>query len=436
MSNSPEQFEGVTCPACGLLCDDITIQRKNDQSLSVSPRGCAKSIAFFERPQNHKVSPTIDGKSCTLEEAADKIAKTLALSRHPLITGLGTDVQGMRALMPVADLAGATIDHMNSYSSMRNTHVVQNSGWQVTTLTEVRNRVDLFVAVGTDIVSYNPRFFERMIWNKETLFDQDTSTREVVYLGGQHLNTAPGVSPNGKPPTVLPCDVSELPAVTAALRALVSGKRLAVDNVGGICVEDLQALADKLKSAKYSVIAWVSSSLDFDHAELTIQNITETVVKLNSTTRASGLPLGGSEGDYSVNQTSTWTVGYPMRSSFKRGIPEYDPHLLETDRLIAEQEIDSLLWISTFGPEKTAPETSLPLMVIAHPESSAASKAAVFIPVATPGIDHGGTLFRIDSSVSLPIQQLRDRVLPTLAEVLVMIENKVREYNESEVIAC
>jgi formylmethanofuran dehydrogenase subunit B len=46
----------------------------------------------------------------------------------------------------------------------------------------------------------------------------------------------------------------------------------------------------------------------------------------------------------------------------------------------------------------------------------------VFIPVSTAGINHIGTMFRVDSSVSLPLGQLRNSSLPRLAEVMSAIE--------------
>jgi formylmethanofuran dehydrogenase subunit B len=414
-------FEAVTCPACGLLCDDLKIERNANDQLKVTANGCAKSIAFFERTPKES-NPTIAGAPVELKVAIEKAAEILRASNQPLFAGLGTEVQGMRSVMSLADKVGATLDHMNAYSSFRNTLVVQNSGWQVTTLTEVRNRVDLLLVIGTDIVSHNPRFFERNIWNKESMFGQDTSSREVVYLGGQNLDTSHGVSPKGNKPTVLPCDLEKIPEVVATLRALILGKTLHATEVAGIKTTDLQVLADKLKAAKYSVAAWVSSDLNFDHAELSIQNITELVIALNAKTRSSGLPLGGSEGDYSVNQTSTWTSGYPMRSRFSRGIPEYDPHHYRAETLLENKEADAMLWVSTFNPEKLPPEVNMPNIVIGHPNMQAQVNADVFIPVGTAGIDHTGTMFRIDSSVSLPLGKLQNSTLPSLNTVIAAIE--------------
>lgn len=413
--------EHVTCPACGLLCDDLSVSKNTSGMLEVSPNTCAKSVQFFERPLAD-ASPRIAGKPATLDEAVAKATQILKQANQPLIAGLGTEVQGMRAVMQLADRTGATLDHMNSYSSMRNTLVVQNSGWMVTTLTEVRNRVDLLLVIGTDIVSYNPRFFERIIWNSETMFDQDTSKREVVYLGGRGLDTSHGISPAGVKPTVLECDIAQLPQVTAALRALVAGKQLQADNIAGIPAAELAKLAERLHAAKYSVVSWISSAFDFPQAELTVQNITETVIKLNEKTRSSGLPLGGSEGDYSVNQTSTWISGFPVRNSLQRGFPEYDPWQFDATRMLDKGEADALLWISSFHPEKTPPASTAPTIVIGHAAMQFEHEPDVFIPVGVPGIDHAGTMFRIDSSVTLPLAGLRTSALPSLAAVINAIE--------------
>lgn len=414
-------IKAVTCPACGLLCDDLSIANDGGGSLKVTANGCAKSIKFFERPAK-TVAPRVGGKDIDLKSAIIKAREILSLSKHPLIAGLGTDVQGMRAVMNLAEKSGATIDHMNSKSSMRNLLVMQNSGWQVTTLTEVRNRVDLLLVVGTDIVSYFPRFFERNIWNEASMFGQDTSTREVVYLGGNNIDTSAGTSPKGIKPTVIPCDNAQLPEVLAVLRTLVAGKTLVATTVAGIAVADLTKLADRLKAAKYSVVAWTGSALDFPHSELTIQNITGLVEKLNQTTRSSGLPMGGNEGDVGAYNTSSWISGYPFRSSYRREFPDYEPYLYSTERMLAEQEADALFWINSYAPERLAPAHQAASVVIGHPDMKLDHEPDVFIPVATPGIDCKGTQFRSDSSVSLPLQQLRASTLPTLGEVLSAIE--------------
>jgi formylmethanofuran dehydrogenase subunit B len=417
--------ESVACPFCGLLCDDLTVQRDSAGNLKVMENGCARAVTFFERPIAAP-SPRIQGKPATLPEAIAKAAEILINAKQPLIAGLGTEVQGMRAVMNLAEASQATLDHMNSNGFMRNTHVLQNSGWFTTTLTEVRNRVDLLVVVGTDITSVNARFFEREIWNEETMYGQDTSQREVVYLGGRDLDTSAGVSPNGRKPDVFACDLDRVPEVVAALRALVIGKKLHATDIAGIATIDLEKLAQRMLAAKYTVLAWAASALAVPHAELSVQNITELAVALNKTTRAAGLLLGGSDGDTSANQVSAWISGYPMRNSYSRNYPDFDPYLYAADRQLESGEADALFWVSSFNPERMPPASDVPTVVFGEAHMTLDKEPDVFIPVGTPGIDHKGTMFRIDSVVSLPLKQLRSNNLPTLAEVLRAIEQQLQ----------
>jgi formylmethanofuran dehydrogenase subunit B len=413
--------ENVTCPFCGLLCDDLAIERNGDGKLNVIQNGCQKSVTFFGRaPQTP--SARVGGKPVELKDAVARAAEILGKANLPLIAGLGTEVQGMRAVMSLADKAGAVLDHMNSNGFMRNIQVVQNSGWQICTLAEVRNRVDLLVIVGTDIVSVFPRFFEREVWNKDNMFGQDNSKREIVYLGGRDIDTSAGVAPDGRKPDVLPCDLDRLPDVISALRALTSGKKLHATDVAGIAVSDLEKLAERLKAAQYSVVAWAAAPLNFPHAELTVQNITELVKGLNKSTRSNGLPLGGIEGDMNANQVSTWISGYPTRTSYARTYPEHDPYHFSTDRLLSSNEADALLWISSFNPDRTPPQTDLPTVVFGHADMKLEKEPDVFIPVGMPGADHKGIMFRTDNVVSLPLEQLRSSSLPTLSDVLTAIE--------------
>jgi formylmethanofuran dehydrogenase subunit B len=417
--------ESVACPFCGLLCDDLTVQRDFAGNLKVMENGCARAVTFFERPVATP-SPRIQGKPVALQEALAKAAEILGKARQPLLAGLGTEVFGMRAVMNLAESSRATLDHMNSNGFMRNIHVLQNSGWFTTTLSEVRNRVDLLVVVGTDISSVNPRFFEREIWNTETMFDQNTSQREIVYLGGRDLDTSAGVSPDGRQPDVFACDLDRIPEVVAALRALIIGKKLHASEIAGIATADLEQLAQRLLAAKYAVVAWAAGPLAFPHAELTVQNITELVIAVNKTTRAAGLPLGGSDGDTSANQVSAWISGYPMRNSYQRNYPDFDPYIYAADRQLQSGEADALFWVSTFNPERTPPAADVPTVVFGDAHMEFEKEPDVYIPVGTPGIDHKGIMFRSDNVVALPLQQLRSNSLPTLGEVLRAIEQALQ----------
>jgi formylmethanofuran dehydrogenase subunit B len=407
----------VTCPGCGLLCDDVAVAARDGQ-LHVAENGCARSAAFFRQANARPTPPRVDGQPAEPASAIGKTAELLRASRQPLIGGLGTEVYGMRSVLELAELTGATLDHMNAEAAMRNVLALQNSGWQVATLTEVRNRADLVLIIGGDIVSRFPRFFERVVWNNESMFGQDTAARQIIYLGGPDMDTSAGVSPRGMKPTTIPCANRDLPAVIAALLALSLGKSLHVDEVAGVPVADLQHLAARLDTAKYSVVVWSAADFDFPHADLAIHKLTELIAHFNRSTRCSGLPLAGNDGDITANQVSSWIGGYPVRNSYRRGYPEYDPCRFATARLMHEGEADALVWISSFDPQRLPPETGIPTIVIGHPGMQFKREPEVFIPVGIPGVDHAGIMFRSDSVVSLPLTQLRQSALPSLRQVV------------------
>lgn len=58
----------------------------------------------------------------------------------------------MRAVMALAEAGGgAVVDHALSTATYRNTRILQSSGWLTTSLTEARNRADLFIIAGSDV---------------------------------------------------------------------------------------------------------------------------------------------------------------------------------------------------------------------------------------------------------------------------------------------
>lgn len=409
----------ATCPACGLLCDDVTLSLTPELSLQ---NGCTKGIHFFEDAFNTSASasPLLAGKSTNLETAINAAAEILANSKQALFAGLGTEVQGMRNIMSLAKKTNATLDHIHSESTVSNTRTMQNSGWLTTTLAEVKNRADVILAIGTDITSTHPRFFEKLAWNTDSLFDKPTP--ELIFLGAPEASKKENAAPDGKEPTIIPAKITQLPEVINALNSLLNGKKINVETVAGIPTNTLISLIEKLRTAKYAVIVWSASALKIPHAELTIQSIVQLISKLNENSRAAGLPLNSGDGDSSVNNVSTWLSGYPTRSRFNNGIPVYDTYHFATAKQLAS--CDALLWISTFNPYP-APNTQAPVIVIGHPDTKFERMPDVFIPVGIPGVDHNGQMFRMDSSITLPLKKLRDTNLPGLSEVIGKIEAKL-----------
>jgi formylmethanofuran dehydrogenase subunit B len=398
MTNQQDSMHA--CPACGLLCDDISGDAIARQQFS-----CGKAAKFYARVSTG-AAPAIGGHAASLSDAVKAAAALLKQASAPLVAGSSTDVHGARALVSLSHASGAAMTHINASSTLRNMKVLQHRGWQTTTLTEVRNRADVVLMIGTDVVSHNTRFFERVVWVDEAMFTEPAA-RKIIYLGGDQLNTKPGVAPDGRAPEVIACASESLPEVVATLRALVMDKPVTAESVAAVAVSHLKALADTLKAAKYATLVWVSKDLHYEHAELTIENITETVVALNQKSRAMGLSMGGSDGDTSVNYAHTWLNGVIIDA------PEWESH-------------DAVVWVNSYSPNAMPPAGTSPVIVLGAPDSQFDTTPAVFIPVATPGLDCNGQQFRVDGSVTLPLTAAKPSDLPTLSQVVALIEAQLK----------
>jgi len=414
----------IACPFCGLCCDDLII-KSEPQLLTVEANGCPLSERGFSQAADTGDSnrqPRVQGQSCTLNEAVAHAADLLRNARLPLFGGLGTDVAGARAALRLADRTGAVLDHMNSAFMLRNLLAVQDSGWMTATLGEVRNRVDLLLIFGSDIEKHAPRFHERFFNNTESMFGQDTAVRELIVIGAD----ADTARAHGDARiTSIPCPTARLGDIAMTLRVLLHGRPLQAEDVAGIRVTQLREIVTRLADAHYGVIAWATAELDFPHAELAVQAFSGLVKDLNTTTRCSGLPLGGNNGDTTFAEVATWQAGFPTRISLANGCPHFDPIQNNWERLLESGEADILLWISAFDTQRTPPSGDTPGIVLGRAGMQCEREPEVFIPVATPGLDHAGHVYRCDSVVAIPLRSVRNSDLPGVSGVLQAISESL-----------
>jgi formylmethanofuran dehydrogenase subunit B len=417
-TTQPQIFNNVPSPFCGIASDDLTIEVTGHR-VKVLENGDAVTIAGFEQPYTD-TTPRIAGAPVSLDQAIARVAEILKQARLPVFSGFGTDVNETRAALSLIDRCRGVFDQMRAEGGLRNLLVLADSGWMATTLGELKNRTEVLVSFGTDIEAQFPRFFERFIWTPETLFGADTRQREIIFIGRAPLNTA-AHAPDGRPPKVLPCSPENLPIVAAALASLAKGAHLNTEQAGGIPITELQSIVDRLRQAQYSVVTWAAGQLTFPHAELTIQQLCQMVVRLNQETRVAALPLGGQDGDRTASQVCAWISGYPTRVSYARGYPEYDPYHYDTGRLLANEEADALVWISSLSLNPP-PVSSVPTVVIGRSGMTFEREPEVFIPVGIPGIDFPGHMYRCDNVVALPLYPLRETGLYQAAQVLRSVE--------------
>lgn len=340
-----------------------------------------------------RYTPRIDGRSATLEQACGRAGELLGDARRPLIAGLGTDAAGMRAALALAERVGAVIDHAHGSTMVAQLRALQEEGSLTTTFAEVRNRADLILFLGTNTRRRYPRFIERMAHNRHALARRRGEPR-LIYLG-------PSIA--GFPGETLRCRINALNEVAGAVAALASGHRLQVSHVDRIPTERIAELTEELQAARYGVAVWDAADLQPDLADLQIRTFCTLVRALNQRTRWAGLPLGGNDGGATALSVCTWQSGYPPRADFRRGYPEYDPVRYDHRRLLATGEADVLLWLSAFDGGLRPPPSRVPSVFLLRADRPP-PRRGVYIPVATPGLDQAGLLFRADGIVSLPLQ--------------------------------
>jgi formylmethanofuran dehydrogenase subunit B len=412
-------FENVVNPFCGTLPDDLTVER-SEQGLKVVKNGCAQSAAGFER-KLPPAQPQVGGKDVDLSKAVKEAAKLIGRAKLPLYGGLATDVEGMRAVLALAERSGGVVDHALSEAQYRNFKILQSTGWTTTTLTETRNRADLIIIAGSDIHKFHPRFFDRIVSPPDSMFDVTAPKRTVVFIG-KGLDRSGAKSARIGEVVTLACADEQAGDVVALLRARLRGFRIKAPKIDGVKLSEIDALAELCRNAKYGVVVWAPPSLNFPFADLAVEQFTGLVKDLNQTIRFAGLSLGGAEGAITAAAVCTWISGYPLRVSYASGAPDYDPYRHAVGRMLRDGEGDLLLWIASISPSLVPPPTKIPTIVLGTPGLALEKDPDVLIPVGTPGLDHAGRLVRVDNVVSLPLKDLGRAELPPAADVLSAIE--------------
>ncbi|MCK0208973.1 formylmethanofuran dehydrogenase [Starkeya koreensis] len=401
-----ETIHDVVCGFCGLGCDDLSVEV---EGRAIRPTGsiCPEAARLLRRLDVADRPASIAGAPASFEEAAAVARHLLAEARSPLIGGLGTDMAGAGALVDLAVRFGGVLDHYASEGLFRNYAAAQRTGWLSTTLAEARNHCDLLLVVGDDPAATWGRLFERL-YPEAPLFA--TAGRKVIFLGG-----APGEKAKAQLSGVDVVHLATDDAVAAleALSSLVAGRTPPGGSFGGIDCETLASLAGELRASAYAVVTWNAGTLD--DGDLVAERATGLVDALNVTTRAGVFPLGGRDNIIGVNQLMLWRLGYPLRTAVRGQASAHDGALYSTASALADADL--LVWVSAFRPEPP-PAFAGRVIALAHPDTVFDKEPDVLIPVGTPGVDHAGTVFRMDSIVSLPLGALRVATLPSVAEAV------------------
>lgn len=397
----------VACPFCGLACDDFF-----DLGDDLDSKGCGLAAEGLAIPAEGG-GPRLAGGAVALDQAVTAAAKLLRGSAAPLIAGLGSDVDGLRAALALAERVGATVDHLASDGLFRNLSVLRRKGMIALTLGELRSRCDLLVVIGADPRPGFPRFYQRW-FNASLPAPIGGGTRRVLFLGAEPLPET-RADLGEIPITVVPGEISRLAELALGLRSLVAGDYFSAGSIAGVSRNVLTDVAQRLGAARFGAAAWAAEAFTFPHGDIAVSALLDLIRALNRTTRFGAVPLTGRDNGMGAVQVATWQTGYPLRLAFEAGTLRHDPtHLSWRYRLA---QADLLVWLSSFRREPPPPFDG-PVIALTAPGTAFAAPPAVCIPVGVPGLDHAGDVFRSDGVVALRLARRRPSTLPRAAEVL------------------
>ncbi|NDV87280.1 hypothetical protein GTW51_11275 [Aurantimonas aggregata] len=353
----------------------------------------------------------IDGRPGSEPEAVAAAAALIGGSRLPVVTGLATDIAGIRAALGLARIAGAVIDHQASAAIYPAVTAIRDSGMMIGAPAEIRRRADRVLIVG-DAFATSPDLPDFLFRHEPDLGKATRGKREIRWLGGPESSAD---IPGAIEPVVCPAD--GIADALAMIRAAAAGHRFGEGPIAG---EQAEAVAAWMKEAGFGCAIFAVAGMD----ELAIEMLAGLVFDLNAETRFTSLPLFGPGQAFGAALAATWTTGFPLRVGFGRGFADHDPDLHEAGQLIASGEADLAIHVSGLaGAASPEPEWSgrLPVIAIGGGAASWANPPKIRFDAAMAGRDHDGVLHNERFGSFVPFAATQTGTLPRAADLLAAI---------------
>jgi formylmethanofuran dehydrogenase subunit B len=342
----------------------------------------------------------IGSRETLLERAVGHAAALLHSSRCPVFS-FDTDVHGTRAAIALAERVGASYDHANGAGLARETALLTDKGGMFVAPGEVRRRADVVAIVG-ELPEIHRGFAAELA---DTVPDLTASNAREFFLIGDSRTRAPPLG--GRKAIRLSCGKAGVGGTLAALRAQCAGRQVSAT------VSNFARFQSALADARFPVFLFSGQFAD----GLALEMLQGLIADLNRKSRASGLHLPATESGWGSTLASTWMSGFPLRTSFARGFPEFDPWRFDAARQIAEGEADFHLWISAAA--KKPPENLDGVRLVALTKTARpVAGAEVTFAIGEAGVDHDAVAYsaRTGSLVSVTAEAASE--LPSAAAII------------------
>ncbi|VTS02749.1 formylmethanofuran dehydrogenase subunit B [Tuwongella immobilis] len=420
-----ETFDDVACTVCGCVCDDLRITTDGKRIVSAE-RACELAKPWFAAQRSDLPrAAEINGRSTSLDAALDHAAELLRQAKSPLIYGLSrSTTEGQRAAVALAERIGATIDTTAATGHAQSLMALQQVGESTCTLGEIKNRADLVIYWGSDPLTTHPRHLERYsVEPRGFAIPNGRQDRTLIVADAQ--------------PTITSSVADEFIAIRPgedweafwALRAMVRGQSLPSDANVGADRQQLERLAERMKSAKCGVIFFGVALTRGGLGHRTVAAMLELVNDLNRFTRFYARRMRRLGDVAGADSVLTWQTGYPFGVNFAAGYPRYNPGEFSAPEMLARGEIDACLFVGSetaleFPVEAQARLRQIPIITLDSPGVKPFIPPTVRFTTAVYGVHRPGTAYRMDE-VPIPLRVLLPTSLPSDGEILTALRDRL-----------
>jgi formylmethanofuran dehydrogenase subunit B len=402
------KHEDVVCPFCGCLCDDLEVTVEDGHIVDIK-NGCGISRSkFMSHGANRVEAPTIDGKKVSLSKAVKESVGILSGARRPLVYGLSsTECGAIAKAVELAEATGGVLDNTSSVCHGPTILALQQVGESKATLGEIRNRADLVIFWGSNPTEAHLRHVTRYSATAKGMYvPEGRKGRKVIVVDVRDTATSKMADQFIK---VEPNRDFEL---LEALRATGRGVELRADAVAGVPMDQVRALAETMKGARFGVVFFGLGLTQSEGRHMNIDAAVGLVAELNRHTKFLLTPMRGHYNVGGANTVTTWQTGYPYAVDFSRSYPRYNPGEYTAVDMLARGEADAALVMasdpaSTFPADAARSLAKIPVITLEQKTTPTTMLSRVVIPVATAGIEAEGTAYRMDG-VPIRLRKLMD----------------------------
>ena len=397
----------IVCPFCGCLCDDLEVSIE-DGHITGLKNACAVSRSKFLNHGMHRVtSATIDNEPRSVEESVQAAVEILSKATRPLIYGLSsTECGAISKAIEIAEVTGGIVDNTSSVCHGPTILALQQVGESKASLGDIMNRADLVVFWGANPTEAHLRHITRYSVMPKGMYIEGRKGRKVIAVDVRKTGTARfadkfvQVEPNG--------DYELL----QTLRAIVRGEELDAAEVAGVKMEEIKILAAEMTGAKYGVVFFGLGLTQSEGRHMNIDAAVGLVAELNRKTKFVLTPMRGHYNVAGANTVTTWQTGYPYAVDFSKGYPRYSPGEFTAVDLLASGEVDAAIIIAsdpgaTFPADAARHLAKIPVITLEQKITPTTMLSKIVIPVATAGVEVGGTAYRMDG-IALRLSKLVD----------------------------